>query len=417
MIYHKLDADAVIAYIRNTPTLHGYFENNDVIVQEIGDGNLNFIFLITSCLKPQQQLIIKQSIPYLRCVGEDFPLAKERIHYEIAAFRHYLQHTPQHIPMVYHVDETMCLFAMHYCGSHQIMRQGMIEGMIYPQFAEHMSTFLAENLFKTSSLYLSNIEKSQLVAQFNSNELQQLTANFVFTFPYMDHPTNHIGPGMQDRAKQLWRDFAFKSQMLVLKDLFMNKMEALLHGDLHTGSILINEEETIVIDPEFACMGPFGFDLGAILANLIMSWISHVVIHPAENRYATWILTVIHELMARFEQKFLALWNQSRDNALLPQDFFLESEMERYQRQFMLTILQETIGFAGCKIARRQWGVAGVQDIRGIQEEALRMRAEMMAISIARAFVVNYRHYHRIHDIFNVLEQHRTYDSISMVQS
>jgi thiamine kinase-like enzyme len=41
---------------------------------------------------------------------------------------------------------------------------------------------------------------------------------------------------------------------------------ALLHGDLHTGSIMCTETTTFVIDHEFAFYGPMGFDVGAFLA-------------------------------------------------------------------------------------------------------------------------------------------------------
>ena len=46
----------------------------------------------------------------------------------------------------------------------------------------------------------------------------------------------------------------------------MGSPEALIHGDLHTGSIMVTESETRVIDPEFAFYGPMGFDVGAVSA-------------------------------------------------------------------------------------------------------------------------------------------------------
>jgi 5-methylthioribose kinase len=50
-----------------------------------------------------------------------------------------------------------------------------------------------------------------------------------------------------------------------LKLKFMGSPEALIHGDLHTGSIMVTQSETLVIDPEFAFYGPMGFDIGAVL--------------------------------------------------------------------------------------------------------------------------------------------------------
>ena len=52
----------------------------------------------------------------------------------------------------------------------------------------------------------------------------------------------------------------------------MTSAEALIHGDLHTGSIMMTTEDTRVIDPEFAFIGPMGFDVGAVIGNLFLAY-------------------------------------------------------------------------------------------------------------------------------------------------
>lgn len=61
---------------------------------------------------------------------------------------------------------------------------------------------------------------------------------------------------------------------LVLLCRFIERTQALVHGDLHTGSIMVTQESTQVIDPEFAFYGPMGFDIGAFLGNLILAFFS-----------------------------------------------------------------------------------------------------------------------------------------------
>lgn len=53
---------------------------------------------------------------------------------------------------------------------------------------------------------------------------------------------------------------------------FCERAQALIHGDLHTGSIMVTSDSTQVIDPEFAFYGPMGFDIGAFLGNLVLAF-------------------------------------------------------------------------------------------------------------------------------------------------
>ena len=53
---------------------------------------------------------------------------------------------------------------------------------------------------------------------------------------------------------------------------FGERAQALIHGDLHTSSVMVTSESTQVIDPEFAFYGPMGFDVGAFLGNLILAF-------------------------------------------------------------------------------------------------------------------------------------------------
>lgn len=406
MAYEMLTTKTVIPYFFKTAAGRAFFENEDSSqfeAKEIGDGNLNLVFIISN-IKTKKSLILKQALPYLRCAGEGYPLAKERMHYEIRALIKLSVFAPANIPKIYHTDFEMCLVVMQYLDNHVILRKGMIQGIYYPEFANHISSFLAETLFKTSSLYLESTYKAQLIKDFNQNELRKLTENFVFTFAFMPHETNKISQDMLIQANNLWLNSKFKKNVLRLKDLFMNKTDALLHGDLHTGSIMVNNSETYVIDPEFAFVGPFGFDLGAVLANLIMSWVSHFE-RSYDNSYQNKILLMIQEFLLQFELKFISLWNKYPASPLLEKQFLSSAEFHIYQQQFMKNILRDTIGFAGCKIVRRQLGLAGVDDIRGISDPKAMARAERMALAIGKHLVIHHQQFNSIEDLIIVLKK------------
>ncbi len=403
MAYTILDASNLEAYLLSLPKIKAFFDTDSLVIDEIGDGNLNFVFLVTSSSDTSKQLIVKQAVPYLRCVGESYPLSRERMTYEIRSLK-YFANLSSHIPKIYHSDEAMSLLIMEYLSSHVIMRKGMIEGVAYPKFAEHISSFLASTLFKTSSLYLSSSEKRTLISQFIGNaELCKLTEDFVFTAPFMEHETNADLLELADLAKSIAEDVELKTKILQLKYKFMNQSDALLHGDLHTGSIMINQDETYVIDSEFAFVGPMGFDVGALIANLVMSWVSHTV-QDKESAYADLILDTINKVWECFDTKFRTLWDEAEESALFTKGFANDAIFKAYQEQYMQTLLQESIGFAGCKIIRRQFGIAGVEDIRGIADDAVREKANRLAVAIGERFIKEYNILNNIEDVIKLIK-------------
>lgn len=404
MQYKQLDKTTVIDYLKDIKKVMNFFENDEIEAQEIGDGNLNYVYLVKSKEDPTKALIVKQAVPYLRCVGEEFPLSRERMTFEIRALQKFYNIFPNFIPKTYYSSEDMSLVVMEYFGNHVIMRKGLIEGIKYPNFSEHISTYLSATLFYTSSLFMGSGEKRELVERFNSNsELSKLTEDLVFTFAFMEHETNDKNNVQNNtQAKKLFEDMEFKERVMDLKYKFMTQSDALLHGDLHTGSIMINSDETIVIDPEFAVVGPFGFDIGALLANLVNNYIHHRVVTKNEE-FQEWLLTTIKEFLDRFSEKFLKFWSERSDSALLVSGYMDSQTLIKYKEKFVKNILRESVGFAGCKMARRVFGVAGVDDIRGIEDKNLRSRAEAITLKTAREFVMKYEKIDTTDEILEII--------------
>ena len=74
---------------------------------------------------------------------------------------------------------------------------------------------------------------------------------------------------------------------------FASNTETMCHGDLHSGSIMCTNDQTRVIDPEFAFYGPMGFDLGMLLANFLMAYFSQEG-HRRINRLCMYMFVYIY---------------------------------------------------------------------------------------------------------------------------
>lgn len=405
MSYKILIKESIKEFLHDIPNIRDYFDDEELSCEEIGDGNLNFVFIVRSQKNPARALIAKQAVPYLRCAGELFPLSRERMTFEIRALQSYEKLAQGSVPKIYHADEDMSLVVMEYLSSHVIMRKGLMERVRYENFSEHISTFLANNLFFTSSLHLSSTKKRQMMDRFNSNcELCKLTEDFVFTFAFMEHETNEIEENCIVEAKELFSKKYFKKNVLKLKYIFMTQSDGLLHGDLHTGSVMINEKETYVIDPEFAFFGPFGFDIGALIANLVSAYISHDYL-SGDKQYQEWILQSIKEVYEKFEEKFLTLWDLQDESGLITSGFIGDENLSEFKKEFMQNIFRHSIGFAGCKMARRVFGIAGVEEIRGLEDKSSKKEANLKALNLGVKLINSYENIKNIDELLHMIKE------------
>jgi len=396
MEFAAFTASELVAYLDAIPKVHALLgEPDDLDVAEVGDGNLNYVYFVTNAKAPQRSVVVKQAPPFLRLVGKAWPLSCQRMEHEVAALRRFGALCPQHVPKVYHADSKRFLMVMQRLASHCILRQGLMNGMTYPKLAEHLSTYLAHTLFYGSDLFLAPDIKKQAVSAAVNIELCKITEDLVFTFPFEEHASNVYSPALPLSAiERLRTNEELRIAAGDMKWAFMNRAETLLHGDLHTGSIMVNEQETFVIDPEFAFYGPMGFDVGALLANLLLAYFSrdwHGRVDGGDPAaYEEWLLEQAIGIWKGFSEQFIALWrdHESRSERCLIGGHAKTGAVEGYRTHFMRRLLADTLGFAGCKMIRRIVGMAKVAEITRIPDARARACIEIRCLRCAEALLV-----------------------------
>ncbi len=191
MPYEILSTEKLPEYLRSIDAMRSFFSNFDNLeVVEVGDGNLNYVYLITNRDHPTETVALKQAVPYLRVVGESWALTRERMRFEIQALLKQKELCPELIPEIYYSSVEMSVVIMENLSDKKILRGQIIAGKTFPNLADHMSTFLANTLYYSSDLYLPSFEKKAAVASFINPELCNLTEEFVFTNAYEQHDTN-----------------------------------------------------------------------------------------------------------------------------------------------------------------------------------------------------------------------------------
>ncbi|XP_058769513.1 methylthioribose kinase-like [Vicia villosa] len=411
--FQPLNENTLIEYIKSIPALSSKLNNNfsDISVKEVGDGNLNFVFIVSNSTG---SLVIKQALPYVRCIGESWPMTKERAYFESLALKEEGKLCPEHVPEVYHFDRVMSLIGMRYLEPpHIILRKGLIAGVEYPLLAEHISDFMANTLFFTSLLFRSTTEHKRDVAEFCGNvELCRLTEQVVFSDPYKVSEYNRwTSPDLDRDAEAVREDNLLKLEVAELKSKFCERAQALIHGDLHSGSVMVTRESTQVIDPEFAFYGPMGFDIGAYLGNLILAYYSqdgHADQANDRKGYKEWILKSIEDTWNLFHDKFTGLWEKHRNGAgeaYLPAIYNNPEVQLLVQKKYMTDLFHDSLGFGAAKMIRRIVGVAHVEDLESIADAGKRATCERRALNFAKMILKERRKFESISEIVSAIQQ------------
>ena len=395
---------AILADIPNAKTILGGGPA-DWRVREVGDGNLNLVFIVEG---PAGGVVVKQALPYVRLVGDSWPLPLERSWFEYNALVEEARYAPRLTPKIHHFDRAQAMIVMEYLKPHVIMRKGLIRGVEYPRFAGDIAEFLAATLFNTSVLAGSAAEHKARVALFAANiELCRITEDLVFTDPYREAPLNRWNRPHLDADKRAFEaDSALKVEAQARKFEFMTSAQALIHGDLHTGSIMLTSEDTRVIDPEFAFVGPVGFDVGAVIGNLLIAYCAqegHEASPGARDDYRAWILAQVAAVWHRFHDHFLDLWRTARGGEAYVAGLFAlredEATLEAERTRFMRALFADSLAFGGLKMIRRILGLAHTEDLESIADPERRAVCERKVLRVGRELVLGARGFSGVEDV------------------
>jgi 5-methylthioribose kinase len=361
--YHELDAATVGDFA--APFLPGPV----LATAEVGDGNLNRVFRVRSSTA---SVVVKQAVPYLKVAGEGWPLTRDRARIERDALTEHGKLAPGAVPDIIHFDEALSALVLEDLDDHQSWRELLIAGQPTPGVAAAIGEYCARVLLGTSDLLLPSRERKLLRTRFSYSELCLVTEDLVFTAPYTDAESNRYDEELAEIARSLRGDRALRMAAAELRFAFKTRDEALIHGDLHSGSVFVSRHGAKVIDLEFAFFGPFGFDPGLLLANLAMAYLAHDA--QGHDAFCATIAGYASEFWAAFADSCRRLWDPA----------------EPWYHRFLAVTLADAGRFAGLEMIRRMVGMAHVRDVDELPQPA-RLAAQERVVAGGRALILGTR--------------------------
>ncbi len=378
-------------------------------IKEVGDGNLNLVFVVES---RHGTVIVKQALPYVRLVGDSWPLPLSRAFYEHEALTRQNQRDPGSVPQIYYFDRDQALIVMEYLQPHTILREKFIRGEKVVGLAATMGRYSARTAFRGSELSMKSSDKKADVAIFAGNvEVPAITEALIFTDPYFDAEMNHHTAGLDPVVDKLRSNVELKRRVQSMLMRFASNTETLLHGDLHSGSIMSTDRESRMIDPEFAQYGPMGFDIGMLTANYLMAYFSQPGHRQAKELepYQDWILSVIVETFDAFTTEFEQLWKTERTGMLYPACLFEDQghSSEPACKAVLADIWHDALRFCGIEMHRRVLSLAHNADFERIEDTAVRAQLEARNLMMGAELILQSG---RIADTAALIALARKYD-------
>lgn len=260
-----LNENTVIDFVKDKLDI---FKNSiNLKSKELSDGNINYVFKVWD-EDTDNSVVVKQADDKLRSSGRNLDLNRNKIEYEILKKQNEL--VPKYVPKVYYYDNNMYCMIMEDISEYKNMRYEINKGKIFNNFSKDITTYLVETLLETTDLIIDRHEKKEKVKLFTNIDLCDISEDLVFTEPYYNYKNrNIIVEGLEQFVEEnLYNNQKLHTEVGYLRNRFMNYSQSLIHGDLHSGSIFINQNGIKVIDPEFAFYGPAGYDIGNVIGNL-----------------------------------------------------------------------------------------------------------------------------------------------------
>lgn len=256
--------------------LPGYLLNKRLIspgekiisISKPGEGNMNFVQRV---ITERRSFIIKQSRPWV----EKFPqieapverLEVEAKYYQFISRDSFLR---EYSPDVILYDPENLI----------IVTEDLGESSDFT-FCYKKSKKINENQLISLLRYISHLHNKNWrdsKTEFPSNQaLKQLNHEHIFIYPYElqnGFDLDTIQAGLQEISLPVKHDSKLKEKITALGKMYLDSGQVLIHGDYYPGSWLVINNTVKVIDPEFAFFGKAEFDIGVMVANLLMAGLS-----------------------------------------------------------------------------------------------------------------------------------------------
>jgi 5-methylthioribose kinase len=265
----RLEEGNVASYLLQ----RGFLEpGEDATVEPAGEGNINWVRrvrIVPRC----RSVILKQARPALERFPE-YQVTTERIVFES---RYYEVARPsdldQVLPVVLAFDERERVLILEDLGSAERLDLALRRGSDGRGAARALGQFLGR-------VHGGTRDSPHLAQDFSNDAMRRLHGDHIFFLPFRENAFL-LSPRLRHRAEEVWKDAALTAHADAAYARYLGRGDALVHGDVQAGNVLLAPSGPKLLDAEIAHLGDPAFDLGTLVAHLCVNGLAERAALPA----------------------------------------------------------------------------------------------------------------------------------------
>jgi len=378
MPYQRLSPKDAVLFADKHSDLFG--DHSQLTAEQLDTNGLNQVFRVKN--NRGTRLIVKQALPEHSGLTQHWPVSLHRAQIEADVLKYQAKICPEYLVEVLHYDPELAALLLEDLSDCAVLRSLFCSGQQPEHIGLHLGRYLAKTSFYSSDFVLTGPVKKARQLQFNNPELCLVTEDLMFTDPYCNHERNSLGAAQLPELRELWLNEQLQAEVAQLKADYLTKPQVLLHGDLHSGNVLISHEECKVIGAEFGCYGPAGFDTGTFIASLILNLI--VQTSAGKTQAPQYFSNQINAFWQEFSSTLDALMQKETKD----QSF----QNSIYQQFFLQQLWQDTLGYAGCELIRRTVGWAQAEELNNLSDNRLKLQTQGQLLALGQDLIMQRRH-------------------------
>lgn len=324
------------------------------------DGYINYLYTLR---QGKKKFVLKYSKKTTSSGISLMPIDPKRNHLEYMTYQLRSELAPQMVPMTYFSDPTAHLFIMEDLSYLEVLRFSLCHRKQFPRLGKQVGEYLARTHLATSQFKLSKENWISLVDHFQNSNMREIITKFILKPAAKKSNIPLEQAALLDIFAVILKDSTVKKDWDSLIDKLSNRNECLIHGDFHTSNIFVSPTSIKVIDMEYAMTGPFSYDLGYFLANILSQYAAFSV--RGDDSMCAFLLQVIKDV---YKTYFI----------------YFSDHVSGNQRERFLEIFQDSLGYLAMANINRIANLGEFPDFDCLETSKERFLAKGISMSLAQ---------------------------------